>query len=646
VKHDTDQNSGVTFLAVVIALLLIAFLAVLGFIVEMLLYLAYDFNTQSPPISPLGSLFLLTLVNMAIARRWRGLSRRELLVVYAMVTVSVPLIAHGTLVWLFSISIGQYEHAHRIPAWSSVFSQYVPSWFCPSDPDAVDGFFRGQASVPWGLWLRPAAAWGAFFCALYLANLCLLVVFRRQWATNERLSFPIAQVPLEFIHEGGDGAARLTSAKAFWAGFGVVCLLGLLARLSAIFPSIPRLSLDEWVVMPWQPTGPLAGIGDFTVSLSPWLLGLAYLIPKELSLSVWVFWYLRVAETMAAIAAGVTPMRPQDFWGTEFPAPYYQGGGAVLALGILLFWTARHYLRRAIRDTVTGRAEDDAHVALGYRVAFLGLGLSVSYMVLFCMAAGSRFGLALLLVGLVLAYHMVWARLRAENGMSFIGFPLHVGSALREPFGTASLRPREVITINALAWTYKPGWGEGCEVITGASADALKIADSASIAQRLLVVAMCIAFVFALVLGTYVVLTGTYGRGFWNFGLLYYSWMPSGIRNLGQANYDAFTNPTHFSLAVTAPIVGGMLVTFVLATMRLRFWWWPLHPVGYLASNVWGTQTWWCPMFIGWLVKLLVIRYGGLRLYQRTMPAAVGMILADRLLSFVWPLILALARRW
>jgi hypothetical protein len=50
-------------------------------------------------------------------------------------------------------------------------------------------------------------------------------------------------------------------------------------------------------------------------------------------------------------------------------------------------------------------------------------------------------------------------------------------------------------------------------------------------------------------------------------------------------------------------------------------------------------------MFIGWLVKTLAIRYGGLKLYQKTMPAAIGMILADRLLSFAWPLVVALARR-
>lgn len=637
-------DTGVTPRAVGIGLIVIAALAVAGFAIEMVLDLAYDFNTQSPPVAPLGAAVIVAMGSMLIARQRGGLTRRELLVIYSMVTVGAPVVAHGTLVWMLSITIGQREYARSLTEWPAVFFEYIPAWFAPAEPSSIEGFFQGQATVPWSLWLFPAAAWGLFFLALYLGNLCLLVIFRRQWAANERLSFPVAQVPLEAFQERATGEVWLSPGRALRLGFGLVFVAGLLFRLSTIYPSIPALPLNDWVLIPWQPTGPLAGFGDFTISFWPTGIGLAYLIPKELSFSVWFFWYLRVAETVAAIAAGVTPMRPQDYWGTEFPAPYYQGGGAVIALGILAFWSGRHYLRQALRQALRGEGEDDVPAPLSYRLALAGLALCAGYMVVFCMAAGSRLIVAALLVGLILAYHVVWARLRAENGMSFIGFPYTVGSVMQEPFGTALLRPREVVTINALSWTYWPGWGEGCEVITGASLDALKISSAARIPQRPLLLAMSVGFVLALVFGTWVVLTGIYQRGFWNFQILYSSWIPITMRNLGQGNYDGIANPSGFSLAMTAPLMGGMAFTFLLAAMRARFWWWPLHPVGYLAANVWGTQSWWCPMFVGWLVKSLVIRYGGLRLYQQTMPAAVGMILADRLLSFVWPLVVALAR--
>ncbi len=93
------------------------------------------------------------------------------------------------------------------------------------------------------------------------------------------------------------------------------------------------------------------------------------------------------------------------------------------------------------------------------------------------------------------------------------------------------------------------------------------------------------------------------------------------MRNAGPQMHEAMSDPTHFSLPEILALGAGTAVTFLLAELRLRFWWWPLHPVGYLAANVWGSQ-WWCmPLFIGWLLKSLTIRYGGLRLYQRTIPS-------------------------
>jgi hypothetical protein len=649
--HEPERRTdrGVTVRAVVIALVLIMALAMAGYIVEMVLNLAYNFNTESPPIAPLGTTVLIVLLNMLIARRWKGLSRRELLVIYAMTSIGAPVVAHGTLVWILSVSIGLREYARTMTEWQSAFFQYVPLWFSPTEAAAVDGYFQGQSSVPWGLWFQPLL-WSGLFCiALYGGSVCLLAIFRRHWVSHERLSFPIAQVPLEAIRDSADGVGRFSPARAFWIGFGAVFALVLLARLATIFPSLPHIPLNDYdnlvVIVPAQRTGPLVGVGDFTLWLSPWCTALAYLIPKELSFSVWFFWYIRMAETVIAIAAGATPMGPMDYWGPEFPAPYHQGGGAVIALGILLFWSGRHYLRQVVRDAIHGRTEDDIAAPLGYRLALMGLALCMGYMVIFCMAAGTRLPIALLLVSLILAYHMVWARLRAENGMSFIGFPYTVGRLLQEPLGTAVLRPREVVTINALSWTYWPGWGEGFEVITGASLDALKISGSARIPQRLLLAATSVGFAVALVWGMVVILRGTYTLGFWNFDLLYESWIPSTMRSAGQGNYDAVTNPSHFSPPATIALVGGMGVTFLLAGLRARFWWWPLHPVGYLAANVWGAHQQWCPMFIGWLLKTLAIRYGGLKLVQKTMPAAIGAILADRLLAFVWPVVVALARR-
>ncbi len=637
--------SGLSARAVVISLALIFLLILAGFYLEFVTKLAYSFNTLAPPLAPLGVLFLLAALNPILVR-WRvGLGRRELLTVYILTTVGAPLMAHGTLMWFLSSSVGWQYYAHAAPQWAPAFLQLVPGWFSPTDALGVDGFFQGRAEVPWSLWWTPLAAWGAFFVALFLANLFLVLLLQRQWITNERLSFPIAQVPLEAVRDDSAGAGRLSGSRMFWLGFAAVTLLSLQYRLPSIFPSLPSINLNGITLMEWQRVGPLAGLGDVQLLLYPWVIALAYLVPKELSFSGWFFYVVRVALTVLAIAAGATPRRPEEWRDATFPAPEFQGGGAVIAIGLLALWTGRHYLAGAVRSALTPRAASAAEGSTTDRWVLLGLALSVAYLVLFCWWAGSRLVVALALIGLMVFYHMVWARLRAENGMSFIAFPLSVSEMLIRPFGTAAFLPREIITITATRWADWPGWGETCEVITGASLDALKIADSARVGRRPLVTAMIGAFVFALVVGLFVALTGIYHYGFNN---LQQSgcWVDYEVQRGGAQIYDALTNPSPLSLSATAALGSGMAVTFLLSALRLRFWWWPLHPVGYLVANVWGSQWWWGPLFVAWVLKTLVIRYGGLRLYQKTVPIAVGVIVGNQLSDMLWPLGLWLARRY
>ena len=596
---------------------------------------SWGFSEMVPPIAALGVLFLLAAVNQLLPGEKGKLTRRELLAIYVILTIGAPLVSRGVMLWFLSCSLGQQYYIHTAPIWETTFVRYVPSWFHPGNLAAIEGFFQGDASVMWSSWQTPLLSWGSFFAALFVANLCLMLLFRQQWVTNERLSFPIAQVPLVTVRDSPDGKARLPAGSMFWIGFGVVLLLHLQYRLPAIFPSLPSISLGEYRLVASEKVGPLTGVGDIWLILYPWCIGLAYLIPKELSFSVWFFWIIRVIFTVLAITAGATPQKPEDWSGATFPAPYYQGGGAVIALMILALWGSRRQVAWALRSALRGESEGGPERPLPYRWALLGLLVSLGYLVLFCRAAGSRTIVALILVGLILSYHVVWARLRAENGMSFIGFPFAVSDIMLSPFGTVLYRPAEIVTITATRWAYVPGWGESCEVITGSSMDALKISDSAGIRQKPLLLAMLGCFLFALALGVFVELTGVYHYGFYAI-LPAEGWLEQSVRNAGAQMHEAISNPTRLNLAGIIALSAGMGVTFLLGELRLRFWWWPLHPVGYLAANVWGSQWWYMPLFIGWLLKSLTIRYGGLRLYQKTVPLAIGVIVGDRLSEILW----------
>jgi hypothetical protein len=638
------RETGLSARAIALAVALILLLLPAAFYLEFVTKLAYSFTTLVPPVAPLGVLFLLALLNAKLAKR-RGLSRRELLTIYCLTTIGAPLMAHGILMWFLSSVIGWQYYAQVNPQWVPTVLPLVPNWWAPTDSAAVDGFFQGRTAVPWAAWWTPLAAWAGFFLALFLANLFLLLLLKRQWIANERLTFPVAQIPLEAVREGPTGVARLSPAIMFWIGFAAVILLNLQYRLPSIFPSLPSINLNGITLVQWQRVGPLAGLGEVQLLLYPSVIALAYLVPKELSFSGWFFYVVRVLLTVIAIAAGATPRRPEEFRDASFPAPEFQGGGAVLALGLLALWTGRRYLAKAVRDAFRGRATGRSAESAMDRWVMVGFVLAIAYLVGFCCWAGSRLPVALALVGLIVFYHMVWARLRAENGMAFIAFPLAVNEMLIRPFGTAAFLPRETMTIMATRWAYWPGWGETCEVITGASLDSLKIADSARMSARRLVPVMVGVFGFALIAGIFMALTGIYRYGFVD---LQQSgcWVDYEVQRGGSQLFDAFTNPSSVSLPAIAALGAGMIVTFALSALRLRFLWWPLHPVGYIVANVWGSQWWWGPLFIAWLLKSLVIRYGGLRLYQRTVPLAVGVIVGNQLTDTIWPLGLWLARRY
>jgi hypothetical protein len=73
----------------------------------------------------------------------------------------------------------------------------------------------------------------------------------------------------------------------------------------------------------------------------------------------------------------------------------------------------------------------------------------------------------------------------------------------------------------------------------------------------------------------------------------------------------------------------GIGVVCLLSALRARLPWFPLHPVGYAMANTLAYGQTPAPFFIAWLVKSLVLRWGGMRLYRRSLPFFLGLILGD-----------------
>ena len=160
--------------------------------------------------------------------------------------------------------------------------------------------------------------------------------------------------------------------------------------------------------------------------------------------------------------------------------------------------------------------------------------------------------------------------------------------------------------------------------------ESFKLADEVQTPRRQMVLAGLIALVVGL------------GLAYWMFLTTFYEYganvLAGGAESLVggvriyycQGAYNATENyltvpklPDGPRNAATG--VGALLAAAVIAC-RVIFLRFPLHPLGYVMASINGAQLWWA-FFCAWAFKSTILRLGGVRLYQRLIPAFLGLAL-------------------
>src|SRR5437016_6568362 len=309
---------------------------------------AADVGGSSPPVAPTYLLFLWALSLGVIPSGLRGrfrLSRQDVLLAYCAAMISGPIAHEYAIGFLIPHMVAPYYLFA-----DSAFHRWLPWWFGPRDPAVVRAFFLGSdGRVPWGAWLVPGVAWIVLLAALFLVGHCGMILMRRQWIDNERLAFPLAQIPLGLTTVGADGGTPVLRAPVFWMGLALPMILGMLNGLHRYAPAVPDLPLRPLLQYDSaaHATPPWTGLGLLELRLSPWLIGIVALLPAEISLSGWVFFWVTKMEDVSALYFGATDL--PSVYSNQYPALYAQGAGAAYALAALALWAARRHLGRMIR---------------------------------------------------------------------------------------------------------------------------------------------------------------------------------------------------------------------------------------------------------------------------------------------------------
>lgn len=581
-------------------------------------------------IAPIVNLFFLLLINTLLKRvgPQLALSRAQLLLVYQMLVMLCVVSGHNPMDFILGILAHPFWFATFENEYATLFHRYIPSWFTVQDKGALTGFFEGNSTLytPRHLlaWIGPVMLWSFVTFVLFFILLCFNSIQRLQWSERERLSYPITQLPIEMT------TSRFFLRRLLWLGFGICAVIELLNGLHFLYPFVPGVPLKIpdfgakiFTTKPWN------AIGWLPLFFYPWVIALTFFVPLELSFSVWFFFLFTKFQLIVGSIGG---------WKSLQGFPYYnqQGIGAWLTLGILILWTSRKHLKTvctlALKPSGNGTIASN-NEPLHYRTAILGILVGTTILVIIFQQAGMSVGilLAFLCLYFLMSIAITYAR-------AAVGVPYHEVIWTHPPLMIVSVlgtRRTGAANLTLFSFLY-PYVRDNVSHPMPSQLEGFKMAERAPVSQRKMAITMIVALLVAI------------PASFWAYLHLIYQHgavrTEGYIIGIGIETFERMLLPwlqqSHTidstGLSFTA---FASLFTLGLMFLRRQFIWFPFHPTGYALGLSAGMVWVWSAICVGWIIKAVLLKFGGLRIYRKAAPFFVGVILGDFLIGTFWSLV-------
>jgi hypothetical protein len=576
----------------------------------------------------------LALLNMVIKKFLPRLAMNqgEIATIYAMICASTVLVAHDFMrVMGPSLTYG-FWYATPENEWKELFWEYIPRWLTNGDRTIITGIYEGESSFYDAkiiqAWIGPILWWSVFFFAIIFIMLCLNTLIRRQWIEHEKMVYPIIRLPLEICREGGSG--RFFKSKLLWLGFGIAGFIDLINGLNVLYRVIPAIPVRHADIGRYLTERPLGAIVRTPVMFFPYVTGIGFFMPLDLSLSYWVLYWFWKLQAITASALGFPVEHPLSV--SKAIHTQSQASSAYLIIGVVGLWMARSHLKAVLKKIFGRRSElDDSHEPMGYKTAMIGIVLSLSFIFIFCLRAGMSFWVAVLFIVL---YYMIAVSLTYIRAQ--LGPPVHQmysqgpDALIPQLLGTRHLTKYDMVMLTFF---------QGFNISQRGNPmphqlEAFKMADQLRMNNRRLACAIILATAFGMLVAFWAYFDLCYRNGIhaysfgwgspWSFTRLH-SWL---------------TNPLAAEHGETMWKGFGASFVILLSVLRARFVWWPIHPVAYpLSSPGWGSDYTWSSIFISWLAKFLILKYGGHRAHSKATYFFAGLILGDCIVGGAWDII-------
>ena len=628
----------ISWRAVLIGSIVITLIAYLCPIIEQYEW-DIDYTIPAPPVSVMFFFFVIVMVNILLfrfARRY-ALDSNELMLIYAMSMVGAPLCSFGLVQFLIPNMVGPIQFATEENMWKEDFLNYIPDWFGPRDKSVIEGFYAGNLDgVPWKAWIKPLLIWCIFALVLYFVLLCISAIIRKHWVERERLTFRILETPLAMAEEPESKLIlnRFLRNKITWIGFSIPILIQLSVGLHNHFPSFPSFKIMHIRLEPYFTEKPWNAIDYLHISVMYSIIGIAYMVPTDVSFSLWFFYLFRKFEDVFASAMGWRGGKAGGIL-TQFPDVDDQAVGAFFALFLLSLWMMRRHLwsvaqcafKRGDYDSINSPQE-----AMPYSFAVFGFILGSIFLILWTWLAGLSPIWSVLFLAIFFIFQTVLSRIRAESGMAWLFLPKTPYNVMTVFTGTTKLGVQNLTILSSLKFhTFEQNG-----YIMPFQLEALKIPDAYKVKGRHLTIAIIFGMIIYIGVSSWSSLSIYYKYGAFNCE----GWRV-GSGSLAFEELENWINKP-LSPSLSSMFFMGLGASFYafLAFMRLRFLWWQFHPVGYAVANTFTMQYLWSPFFFGWLIKVVALKSGGIRSYRNLVPFFLGLIMGETVGNGFWTTIL------
>ena len=564
--------------------------------------------------------FLLTLFINPIAHKLTGspLSSGELATAYIMMIVAAAIPSWGFTMNLIPLLGGYFYYATPENEWAAIIQPHIPSWLVPEEPSTIWKLFEGGAkgeSIPWEVWIGPLAAWGLFVTTLYCVTLCLLVILRKQWVERERLLFPLATLPLEMSRASERGIlGDFFRNRLMWLGFAIPATINSFNALHAFYNFIPRIDLSNNILI-------LRNSVNLLCTPRFEVIGLSYLLSLDVSMGVWFFALLALVQTGFQRMLGWSIGPTQPFSDPAPPSVAHLALGALFFLVGSSFWHSRAHLRDVFRKAFRGDSSiDDSGELLSYRTAVFGSIAGFLLCLFWLSAAGMNIPSALVFLLTALIIFVGLARIVSQTGLAYgratVAAPIFTVNAL----GTGAIGPAGLTTLGlSFAWA-----ADIRTFVMAQAATGLKLAEVTRLEHRRLFWAITLSIGVTLFGSAFAVMQIAHSYGGINLTGWQFIGLPEFSGNWVTRNINNAQPIGVWHLTFTA--IGALLMS-LLTYVKARYVGFPIHPIGMTLGLTHPVNHVWFSVFLAWLFKYLILKYGGAGLYTRLRPLFLGLVL-------------------